>query len=112
MGMYGDAVYRISVVEPCIERGREEIFNAFRGDADNDRPPAHERLGIFAVHDFADASVQERIWAAAIIEKHLVAPAVEPCIDSPCVVERHDHAAAQMQLVAETRGRFYTISFE
>jgi len=68
IGVQGDAVDRRGLAEPGVEWRREAVLDAFRGDADDDRPVAHQRRGNVAVHDLADAFLRERVGTTVIVE--------------------------------------------
>src|SRR5436190_24344262 len=78
MGVHGDPPYRLFAAEAGTERGREAILDAFRGEADEDGPPANQRRGIIAANHLTDALEWKPMRTAVIIEQHLVPRAVEP----------------------------------
>ena len=64
----------------AVERGDEELANAFRSAADNHYAVAHQRGDCIPIHHVRDADASKWFRPAMIIEQDLVTPVIEPHI--------------------------------
>ncbi|HUC69680.1 MAG TPA: hypothetical protein VMS01_00665, partial [Stellaceae bacterium] len=62
--MKRDAVNGGGIAKAAVERRRERIINALRGNADDHRPTENERCRIVAVHHVTDALERKGVAAA------------------------------------------------